>query len=385
MLRILLFLPSLFFLQNAFAQFKVSFGDITARNIGPAVMSGRIADVEGVNDEPTTIYLGAANGGVWKSENAGATFRPIFEEHTQSIGAIAVDQQYKDTIWVGTGEPWVRNSVSVGDGVYVSTNGGSTWTHKGLKDSERISGLIVHPENSSVIYVAAQGHLWSANEERGIYKSSDFGATWERILYVDENTGAADISMDPNNPDVIYATMWEHRRSADFFTSGGVGSALYKTTDGGKNWTKLTNGLPEGKLGRMAVDVAPSKSEVVYLTVESEQKEGKGLYRSDDAGENWTKVNGDFGTIVRPFYFSRIVVDPKDENKIFKAGLSLTASEDGGETFRIIGSGVHSDVHDIWINPKNTDNVYIGTDGGGYRSLDGGRMFEMFMNLPLSQ
>jgi len=385
MLRIFLFLPLLFLFQNTFAQFKASFGDLSARSIGPAVMSGRISDVEGVNDKPTTIYLGTANGGVWKSENAGASFRPIFEEHTQSIGAVAVDQQNSDTIWVGTGEPWVRNSVSMGDGVYVSTNGGSTWSHKGLKDSERISGLIVHPENSSVIYVSVLGHLWNSNEERGIYKSSDFGTTWERILYVDENTGAADITMDANNPEVLYATMWEHRRSADFFNSGGEGSGIYKTTDGGKNWAKLTNGLPEGKLGRMAIALAPSNSDVVYLTVESEKKEGKGLYRSNDAGKNWKKVNGDFGTIVRPFYFSRIVVDPKDEDKIFKAGLSLTASEDGGETFRTIGSGVHSDVHDIWINPKNTDNVYIVTDGGGYRSLDGGKMFEMFMNLPLSQ
>ncbi|MEM6700810.1 MAG: hypothetical protein AAF599_20570, partial [Bacteroidota bacterium] len=178
---------------------------------------------------------------------------------------------------------------------------------------------------------------------------------------------------------------WEHRRSADFFNSGGESSGIYKTTDGGKNWTELASGLPEGKLGRMAVAVAPSNSDVVYLTVEAENKEDKGLYRSDDAGKNWKLVNSDFGTIVRPFYFSRIVVDPKNEDKIFKAGLSLTVSESGGDAFRIIGSGVHSDVHDIWINPKNTDNVYIGTDGGGYRSLDGGRMFEMFMNLPLSQ
>ncbi|MEM8524512.1 MAG: hypothetical protein AAGG68_07700 [Bacteroidota bacterium] len=385
MLRFLLFLPSFFFFQNTFAQFKASFGDISARSIGPAVMSGRIADVQGVNNQPTTIYLGTANGGVWKSDNAGATFRPIFEEYTQSIGAIAVDQQHPDTIWVGTGEPWVRNSVSVGDGVYVSTNGGTSWTHSGLKDSERISGMIVHPENSSIIYVAVQGHLWNGNEERGVYKSSDFGTTWERVLYVDENTGAADISMDANNPEVLYVTMWEHRRSADYFNSGGESSGVYKTMDGGKNWTKLTNGLPEGKLGRMAVAVAPSNSDVVYLTVEAEKKADKGLYRSNDAGKNWKLVNSDFGTTVRPFYFSRIVVDPKNEDKIFKAGLSLTASENGGDAFRTIGSGVHSDVHDIWINPKNTDNVYIGTDGGGYRSLDGGRMFEMFMNLPLSQ
>lgn len=385
MSRIYLLLALFLFAQNSFAQFKVSFTDISARSIGPAVMSGRISDVEAVDSQPSTVYIGAANGGVWKSENAGANFRPLFDEHTQSIGAIAVDQQHPDTVWVGTGEPWVRNSVSVGDGIYVSVNGGQTWTNKGLKDSERISGLIVHPENSSVIYVAAQGHLWGANEERGIYKSSDFGATWERILYVDENTGAADLAMDPNNPDVLYAAMWEHRRSADFFNSGGTGSGLYKTTDGGKNWTKLSDDLPTGKLGRIAVGIAASNSNIVYATIEAEKKSDKGLYRSEDAGKSWKKVNSDFGITVRPFYFSRIVVDPNDEDKIYKAGLSLTVSEDGGNSFRTVFSGVHSDVHDIWINPENSDMVYIGTDGGGYRSLDGGRQFEMFMNLPISQ
>ncbi|MEM1328825.1 MAG: hypothetical protein AAGI23_22905 [Bacteroidota bacterium] len=370
---------------SIYAQSKVAFTDISARSIGPAVMSGRISDVQGVDNKPNTLYIGAANGGVWKTENGGASFRPLFDEHTQSIGVITVDQAHPDTIWVGTGETWVRNSVSVGDGIYVSINGGQTWSHKGLKNSERIGNIVVHPENSNVVFAAAQGQLWGGNEERGVYKSEDFGTTWKQVLYVDENTGASDLIMHPENTDVLFAAMWEHRRSADFFNSGGEGSGLYKSTDGGENWTKVSKDLPEGKLGRLAIAIAPSNPDVVYLTVEAEKKEDKGLYKSMDGGDSWTLVNSDFGITVRPFYFSRIVVDPNDENKIYKAGLILTVSENGGESFRAVGSGVHSDVHDMWINPQNSDIVYIGTDGGGYRSLDGGRMFEMFMNLPLSQ
>jgi photosystem II stability/assembly factor-like uncharacterized protein len=372
--------------QIAFAQpFQVSFGDLSARSIGPAVMSGRVSDLTGVNKDPKTIYIGAANGGVWKSIDAGASFQPIFDDYNLSIGQIEVDQKHPDTIWVGTGEPWTRNSVSVGTGIYVSTNGGKNWQAKGLKDSERISGIAIHPQNSSVLYVAAQGHLWSSNTERGVYKTTDFGATWERILYVDENTGCADLSMDTNNPDVLYAAMWEHRRYPDFFNSGGKGSGLYKTTDGGKTWNKLTNGLPPGLLGRIAVAVAPSNSNIVYATVESEAKDGKGLYRSEDAGGTWKKMSSDFNTTVRPFYFSRIIVDPNNANRLYKAGLDMVVSEDGGNSFRTIYSGVHSDMHDAWIDPSNSERVYIGTDGGAYRSLDGGKQFEMFMNLPLSQ
>ncbi len=385
MKKIIPILLTLFAFNPSFAQVKIAFGDLKARNIGPAVMSGRVGDVDAVHSNPKVLYVGAANGGVWRSNDGGANFNPIFDEHTLSIGKIAIDQKHPDTIWVGTGESWVRNSVSVGTGMYVTTNGGRTWTQKGLEDSERISNIAIHPENSAVIYAAAQGHLWNSNEERGLFKSEDFGETWTRILYVDENTGCADLTMDPNNPDVLYAAMWEHRRSADFFTSGGEGSGLYKTTDGGKNWNKISNGLPEGKLGRMAVDIAPSNSDVIYVTVEAEEKEDKGLYRSRDGGKNFELVNSDFNTTVRPFYFSRLVVDPSNEDKIFKCGLSLTISEDGGESFRIVGSGVHSDIHAVWVNPNTPDHVVIGTDGGVYRALDGGRSFEMMMNLPISQ
>lgn len=364
---------------------QAQFGSLRARSIGPAVMSGRVTDIDGVHANHLTFYIGAAAGGVWKTDNGGATFKPVFDDHTQSVGAIAIDQAHPDTVWVGTGEVWVRNSVSVGDGIYVTTNGGRTWARKGLEKTERIGNILVHPGNSSVIYAAAQGALWNSSEDRGVYKSSDFGQTWERILYIDEHTGCADLVMDPSNPEVLYAAMWDHRRQPDFFRSGGPGSGLYKSADGGQNWTRLSKDLPEGQLGRMAIAIAPSNPGVVYLVVESEKKDGKGLYRSADAGQSWTKMSAEFNLTVRPFYFSRLVVDPADENKLFKCGLNLTISQDGGKTWRTVSSGVHSDIHDVWVAPEDPNFIVIGTDGGAYRALDGGYLFEMFMDLPISQ
>lgn len=363
---------------------QVSFGGLRARSIGPALTSGRVTDIEGVAGKPEVVYIGAANGGVWKSQSGGASFRPVFEDFPQSIGKIAVDQKHPDTVWVGAGESWVRNSTSVGSGIYVSKNGGNTWEFKGLPNSERISNIVIDRDHPEVIYVAVQGALWNASEDRGVYKSIDFGKTWERTLFVDANTGCADLAVDPRNPQVLYAAMWEHRRQPDFFSSGGKGSALYKTVDGGKTWNKIHDGLPSGLLGRMAIGIAPSKPDVMYLSVEAEKKDDKGMYKSTDAGLHWKKVNGDFNTMVRPFYFSRIVVDPLNENKVFKCGFNLICSEDGGNTFRLIG-GVHSDVHDVWISPDQPTMVYLGCDGGAYRALDGGYLFEMCMDLPISQ
>lgn len=366
----------------------ISFGDLRARSIGPAVMSGRITTIDGSASNPNVLYIGAASGGVWKSTSGGASFSPVFDEHIQSIGAICIDQKHPDTVWVGTGEPWVRNSTSVGAGIYVSTNGGRSWQFKGLELSERIANVLIDPRKSDRIFVAAQGPLWSAGGQRGVYRSDDFGQTWTCVLYVDENTGCADLAMNPQNPDELFAAMWDHRRQPDFFRSGGPGSGLYHSTDGGNTWEKLTpenNGLPKGLLGRMAVAFAPSNPRIVYLTIEAEKKSDKGLYRSEDGGKSWKRVNSDFNTTVRPFYFSRIVVDPNNENRVFKCGLYLTISDDGGRTFRTVGSGVHPDIHAVWVNPNNSNHIVIGTDGGGYRSLDGGYEFEMFMNLPISQ
>ncbi len=361
------------------------FGDLTARHIGPALMSGRINDMETHPTNPRIIYAGTAGGGVWKSNDAGTTFNPIFDDYCQSIGAVEVDPNYPDkVIWVGTGETWTRNSVSVGDGLYKSVDGGANWKKYGFEKSERIANIIVNPNNSDEIYVAVLGALWGDSEERGVYKTTDAGATWNKILYTDQRTGCADLAMDPNDPNILYASMWEFRRTGWSFESGGNNSALYKSTDAGKTWNKIHNGFPEGQLGRLAIAVAPSNPNVLYTVIEAEKDERKGLYRSDDAGENWTQLNNDFGLTVRPFYFSRIVIDPKDENVIVKGGLTGSISRDGGKTFKSLGN-MHSDIHDIVFDINDSDRIYAGTDGGVYRSWNGGTTMEIVENLPLSQ
>ena len=361
------------------------FGDLSARQIGPAVMSGRISDMENHPTDPMIIYAGSAGGGVWKSNDAGTTFYPIFDDHAQSIGAIEIDpNDPNNTIYVGTGEPWPRNSVSIGDGLYKSIDGGNNWKKIGLENSERIANIIVNPKNSNEIFVAVLGALWSDSNERGVYKSSDGGETWENILYLNESTGCADLAMDPTDPNILYASMWEFRRTGWSFNSGGDNSALYKSIDGGKKWDKIHNGFPEGKLGRLAIGIAESNPKTLYTVIESEKNEDKGLYKSIDGGKNWKQMNNDFGITVRPFYFSRIVVDPKDENVIVKAGLYGSISKDGGETFENLGS-MHPDIHDMVFDINNSDIMYVGTDGGVYRSWNKGVTMEIVENLPLSQ
>ena len=361
------------------------FGDLKARHIGPALMSGRINDLEVHPSNHRILYVGSAGGGVWKSSDAGTTFAPIFDDHCQSIGAVTLDPSDPDnTIYVGTGETWTRNSVSVGCGLFRSTDAGTTWEKLGFDHSERIANVLVNPKNPDEIYVGVLGALWSDSEERGVYKSSDRGATWERILYVDPKTGVADMAMDPSDPGTLYASMWEFRRTAWSFESGGGNSALYKSTDGGKSWNKIHNGFPAGKLGRLAIAIAPTNPKVLYTVIEAEADERKGLYRSDDAGASWKQLNNDFEITVRPFYFSRIVVDPRDENVLVKGGLSGSISRDGGKTFKSLGN-MHSDIHDLAFSIVDSDILYSGTDGGLYRSWDGGNTFEICEDLPLSQ
>lgn len=364
---------------------KDLFGSITARHIGPALMSGRINDLETHPTNPRIIYTGTAGGGVWKSNDGGATFNPIFDEYCQSIGCVALDPNDPDnTIYVGTGETWPRNSVSIGDGLYKSIDGGSNWNKIGFDKSERIANIIVNPENSNEIYVGVLGALWSDSDERGVYKSLDAGQTWEQILYVNEKTGCADLAIDPSNPNVLYASMWEFRRTAWSFESGGESSALYKSIDAGKTWKKIHNGFPKGKLGRLAIAIAKSNPSILYTVIEAEEDLRKGLYRSDDAGENWKQLNNDFGITVRPFYFSRIVVDPRNPDVVVKAGLSGSISRDGGKTFKSLGT-MHSDIHDIVFDISDSDRLYAGTDGGVYRSWNGGTTMEIVENLPVSQ
>tara|TARA_R110002072_G_scaffold118631_1_gene250721 strand:- start:130232 stop:133321 length:3090 start_codon:yes stop_codon:yes gene_type:complete len=364
---------------------KELFGDMKARHIGPALMSGRINDMESHPTNARILYAGTAGGGVWKSGDGGATFNPIFDDHVQSIGVVKLDPNNPDeVIWVGTGETWTRNSVTIGDGLYKSTDGGSNWKKMGFENSERIASIAINPNNSDEIYVGVLGALWSDSDERGVYKSVDGGKTWNKILYVGPSTGAADVIMDPENPNVLYASMWQFRRSGWGFSSGGENSALYKSTDSGKSWNKIHNGFPSGKLGRIAVAVAPSDNNIIYAVLETEDKTKNGLWKSTNAGQSWEHLNSDFGLVVRPFYFSRIVVDPKNPDILVKGGLSGSISRDGGKTFKNLGQ-MHSDIHDLAFGINNSDIIYSGTDGGVYRSWNGGTTFEIVENLSLSQ
>lgn len=383
---VLLLLPFGSSAQRGLHTSSTHFGALRARQIGPATMSGRISSLAVAPGGSDVIYIGSAGGGLWKSQSGGTTVRPVFDDYTQSIGKVAVAPTDASIVWVGTGEPWTRNSVSVGTGLYKSTNAGTDWQAVGLEQSERIADIIIHPTNPDIVYVAALGHLWNASAERGVYKTTDGGKTWAKILYVDENTGAADLSIDPRDPDILYASMWSFRRQPWTFDSGFTGgSGLYKTTDGGKSWATIHRGLPQEKLGRIAVAVAPSRGDVVYASVEAKSKAGKGLYRSDDAGASWTKINEEFNATVRPFYFSNLTVDPTNDSIVAKCGLQAIISEDGGRTFRAMDYSVHSDIHDIWIDPDNPKHILLATDGGVYESFDRGYTFRMWRNLPVSQ
>ncbi|HJW32750.1 MAG TPA: hypothetical protein VJ505_05210 [Holophagaceae bacterium] len=360
---------------------------LQARNIGPAIMSGRISAIDGVMEKGRlTLYVGAASGGIWKSMNSGTTWKPVFDKYAQSIGAIKVDPKDPRTVWVGTGEPWVRNSVGIGEGLYKTTDGGETWNLMGLPHSERIGAIAIDPTDSNTVYVAALGHLWSSGGERGLFKTTDGGKTWERILYTDEDSGCSGLSLDPSNPKILFASMWQHRRQPWSFESGGAGSGLFKSTDAGKTWTRLTDdpkrGLPAGKLGRIAVTIAPSDSKKVYATVEA--KDGA-IFRSDDGGETWNRGNNGANITIRPFYFSALFVDPKDPMKVYKPGLNLAASEDGGVSFSTLGGSVHSDHHAMLFHPQNPEIMYLGTDGGLFVSEDRGNTWRMVRNLPVGQ
>ncbi len=381
----LCFLPVALGAQGDFVTTTALFGNLRARQIGPAVMSGRVSCLAVDPTDATVIYVGAAGGGVWKTTSGGATIQPVFDDHTQSIGAIAVAPSQPRTVYVGTGEPWPRNTVSVGTGMYRSDDGGQSWASAGLTETERIADVAIHPEDPNTIWVAALGHLWDSHPERGVYKSTDGGRSYRKVLYLDEDTGAANLKIDPTDPDVLYAAMWSHRRTPWSFDSGLHGkSGLYKSTDGGENWALLSQGLPEEKLGR--IGVAPAHDgKTVYASVETGAEGTKGIYRSTDAGATWAKAGNNFNAGVRPFYFSELTVDPSDPGVVAKCGLNGIISEDGGKTWRIFDGRVHSDFHDIWIDPNNGKHILVATDGGVYESVDRGNTFRMWMNLPISQ
>lgn len=371
------------------AQVKITsalFGSLTARQIGPAPMSGRITSIDAVNNDPRIMYIGAAGGGVWKTINGGAVFKSVFDKYAQSIGDIRIDQKNPDVVWVGTGESNMRNSVAIGDGIYKSDDAGDNWKKMGLENTEHISKIIIDPSNSNVVYVAAPGPLWGDSEDRGLYKTTDGGASWQKILYIDEKTGCADIVMDPKNPKVLYASMWQFRRKPWAFSSGGEGSGLYKSVDAGESWERIDQSFSEdGILGRVCLAISPTDPKKIYAIAESKNT---GLYESNDAGVTWKRNSATDNVTARPFYFSVIAIDPTDPMRIYRPAFSLSISDDGGQSFRqasFEGGWVHGDHHAIWINPNNPQNIYLGTDGGVYVSYDRGNNFIFFNNLPVSQ
>jgi photosystem II stability/assembly factor-like uncharacterized protein len=363
------------------------------RNIGSAAMSGRIAAVTATHDKKgdTVLYVGSASGGVWKSTDGGTTFKPKFDKQpVQSIGSIALDPNNPDNVWVGTGEAWTRNSVSIGNGVYHSTDGGETWSNVGLPNSERIVKLAVDPRDGNTVLACVTGKLWSDSTDRGVYRTSDGGKSWTQVLKGgNASTGCGGMSVDAKDPNVVFASLWDFRRKGWTFRSGGdtaeapSGSGLYRSADGGKTWSEVTGGgLPAKPYGRIAVAVAPSNSNVVYAFVESVKS---ALFRSDDGGKTWDRRDDSQMMVWRPFYFGNLIVDPTNPDRLFKPDLALIQSLDGGKTFANVGGGAHGDFHDVWIDPKDPQKVIAGDDGGLWLSKDGGNRWWKANNLPVSQ
>ena len=368
------------------------------REIGPALMGGRIADLAVVESKPQVFYIATGTGGVWKTVNHGTSWTPLFDDQpTSSIGDVTLDQSNPNLVWVGTGEPQNRQSSGWGNGVYRSTDAGNTWRHMGLEGTKHIGRILIHPRNPDVVYVAAVGDLWGPNEERGVFRTKDGGETWENVLHIDEHTGAIDLAMDPGDPNTVFAAMYQRRRTGWGFNGGGPGSGLYRTFDGGDSWAEVTEGLPEGDKGRIGVDVFRQDGNVVYALVEAEPRSAdqgfgggggggetkNGLFRSLDRGDSWEKMSS---ANPRPMYYSQVRIDPSNVDRIYLLGGSLMVSDDGGRTFRNDGAEqIHVDHHALWIDPNDPDHLILGSDGGVTATWDGTAHWRMFDNLPLGQ
>jgi photosystem II stability/assembly factor-like uncharacterized protein len=352
------------------------------RNIGPTSMGGRVTNFAVYEKEPRIFYVATAGGGLWKTTSAGTKFAPVFQyESSVALGAVTVDQDNPDIVWVGTGEENSRNSTSWGDGVYKSIDGGKTWEHLGLENTQHISAIRINPKNKDIVYVSALGKLWGPSEDRGIYKSTNGGKTWSNVLKApNDMSGSIELLMDPRNPDVLIAAMWEKKRTAYSFASGGAGGGIYKSTDGGKNWKKLSKGLPDSDYGRIGISRFNKNPDVLIASIES--KENRGVYKSTDNGDSWTFLNN---INPRPFYFSTPMIDPVDENRIYLPAVNFHYSDDGGKTFKVMQSDIHVDYHAIWINPKDNNYMLVGEDGGVAVTRDRGETWEHLNNLPIGQ
>ena len=382
-----LILLNCFTMVYAQSQVKLSsgmFGMMEARHIGPAVMGGRITAIDAVNKDSRIVYVGTAGGGIWKSTSGGSYWKPVFDKNSQSIGALTVDQKNPSVIWAGTGESNMRNSVSIGTGLYKSTDEGENWVKVGLDSTEHISRVAIDPSDGNTVYVAVPGALWNDSPHRGLYKTTDGGKTWNKVFYVDVKTGCAEVLIDPKNSKTIYASTWEFRRKPYAFASGGKNCGIYKSTDGGATWKKLSNGLPTGEYGRVAMTLAPSDPNNLFAIVEAKQTS---LFLSTDSGESWKEQSSNNNVAGRPFYFSVIAVDPTNPKRVYRPAWSFSISDDGGRSFTeasFAGGWVHSDHHALWINPANTSQMYLGTDGGVYLSLDKGNNWIFINNIPVS-
>ena len=361
------------------------FKKMNIRNIGPAGMSGRVTAIDVVLKDPKTMYIGTASGGVWKSTSEGLKWEPVFEkESTQSIGSIAINQRNSDEIWAGTGEGNPRNSMNCGDGIYKSLDAGKTWKNMGLKETKTIHRVIIHRDNPEVVFAASLGSAWGPTEERGVFKTTDGGKTWKKVLFVNNLTGCAELVVDQNNPNKLIAAMWEYQRKPWNMNSGGKGSGIYVSYDAGENWTKRTeeDGMPKGELGRVGLAISKSKPNVVYALIEAKEN---ALYRSDDGGLKWRKL-ADKNMGDRPFYYAEIYVDPKNENRVYSIHTNITKSEDGGKNFETwAGWAIHPDHHAFWISPDDTDFIINGNDGGVNITKDGGKTWRFVENLPVGQ
>ncbi len=361
-----------------------TFSGLELRGIGPALTSGRIVDFVADPNDPNTLSLGAAAAGVWKSTNRGVTWSPIFDgESVYSIGCLAIDPKDSLTIWAGSGENNSQRSVSWGDGVYKSTDGGKSWKNMGLGKSEHIGKILIDPRDSNVVWVAAQGPLWSAGGDRGLYKTLDGGKTWKKVLDISENTGVSDLAFDPRNPDVVYAVAYQRRRHVWTLINGGPESGIHKTRDGGETWTKLSGGLPKEDMGRIGIAVAPTAPDTVYATIEATRKTG-GFFRSTDGGASWERTIKKVSS--SPQYYQELFVDPKDADRVYAVDTFLQVSEDGGKSFANLGEeSKHVDNHVVWIDPQDTRHLFVGCDGGLYESFDRGKNWRHTPNLSITQ